>query len=109
MGTVDVPRPRRVLLPTPGGELALEPPPEPERPVPAGLTARLLPAVMLVGSVAFVALGPREPSSILFGGMFALSTVGMLLVGGGGRSAGVRTPTSACSVWVPVHSGWRPR
>ncbi len=90
MSTVEVPRPPRVVPRMPGGELALEPPPEPERPVPAGLLARLLPAVMLVGSVAFVALGPREPSSILFGGMFALSTVGMLLVGGGGRSAGQR-------------------
>ena len=48
------------------------------------------PAVMLLGSVGFVALGPRDPSSLLFGGMFALSTVGMLLVGGGGRSAGQR-------------------
>ena len=45
---------------------------------------------MLLGSVAFVALGPHDPSSMLFGGMFALSTVGMLFVGGGGRSAGQR-------------------
>jgi S-DNA-T family DNA segregation ATPase FtsK/SpoIIIE len=90
MSTVEVSRPRRAVPRSPGGELALEPPPEPERPVPPGILARLLPAVMLLGSVAFVALGPREPSSLLFGGMFALSTVGMLLVGGGGRSAGQR-------------------
>ena len=90
MRTVEVPRPRRAVPRVPGGELVLEPPPEPERPVPAGLLTRLLPAVMLVGSAAFVALGPRDPSSLLFGGMFALSTVGMLLVGGGGRSAGQR-------------------
>ena len=36
MSTVEVPRPPRVVPRMPGGELALEPPPEPERPVPAG-------------------------------------------------------------------------
>ena len=90
MPTVEVPRPPRTVPRMPGGELAIEPPPEPERPVPPALLARLLPGVMLLGSVGFVALGPRDPSSLLFGGMFALSTVGMLLVGGGGRSAGQR-------------------
>ncbi len=90
MPTVEVPRPPRAVPRMPGGELAIEPPPEPERPVPPALLARLLPGVMLLGSVGFVALGPRDPSSLLFGGMFALSTVGMLLVGGGGRSAGQR-------------------
>jgi len=90
MSTVEVPRPPRTVPRVPGGELTVEPPPEPERPVPTSLLARLLPAVMLLGSVAFVALGPREPTSLMFGGMFALSTVGMLLVGGGGRSAGQR-------------------
>jgi ESX secretion system protein EccC len=90
MPTVEVPRSPRAVPRVPGGELAIEPPPEPERPVPPALLARLLPAVMLLGSVGFVALGPRDPSSLLFGGMFALSTVGMLLVGGGGRSAGQR-------------------
>ena len=90
MSTVEVPRPPRTVPRLPGGELTVEPPPEPERPVPPALLARLLPAVMLLGSVGFVALGPRDPSSLMFGGMFALSTVGMLLVGGGGRSAGQR-------------------
>ena len=90
MRTVEVPRPPRTGPRLPGGELTIEPPPEPERPVPPALLARLLPAVMLLGSVGFVALGPRDPSSLMFGGMFALSTVGMLLVGGGGRSAGQR-------------------
>ena len=91
MPTVEVPRRPRDVPRMPGGELAIEPPPEPERPVPPALLARLLPGVMLLlGSVGFVALGPRDPSSLLFGGMFALSTVGMLLVGGGGRSAGQR-------------------
>jgi DNA segregation ATPase FtsK/SpoIIIE, S-DNA-T family len=91
MSTVEVPRPRRVVPPVPGGELALEPPPEPERPVPAGLVARLLPGAMLLGCVAFLALAPQQDASTwLFGGMFALSTVGMLFVGGAGRSPGQR-------------------
>ena len=92
MGGVEVARTHRVLPPMPGGELALEPPPEPERPVPAGLMARLLPGAMLLGSIGFLALSFRrdDPSSLLFGGMFALSTVGMLFVGGSGRGPGQR-------------------
>ena len=43
MSTVEVPRPPRAVPRMPGGELALEPPPEPERPVPPALLARLLP------------------------------------------------------------------
>jgi S-DNA-T family DNA segregation ATPase FtsK/SpoIIIE len=78
----------------PGGELPLEPPPEPERIVPAGALQRMLPLVMLVGSVGFIAVhGVREPTSWLFGGMAAISSVGMLLTGngqvGGGRAAGI--------------------
>jgi DNA segregation ATPase FtsK/SpoIIIE, S-DNA-T family len=77
----------------PGGELVLEPPPEPERLVPAGVLARLLPFVMLLGSVGFIAvLGVQNPTSWLFAGMFAVSTVGMLVTGagrgGGNRAAG---------------------
>ncbi|NMH92296.1 hypothetical protein HF519_12080, partial [Pseudonocardia bannensis] len=86
MTTVGVPRSRRTLPRTPGGELTLEPPPEPERIVPAGVLARLLPMVMLAGSVGFIAvLGPQNPTSWLFGGMFAISTLGMVLSGAGGR------------------------
>ena len=93
--TVEVPRPRRLLPPVPGGEFALEPPPEPERSVPAGLLTRLLPAVMVVGSVGFIALSARsgDSSSLLFGGMFALSTIGLVLAGGSGRSPGQRQAT----------------
>ncbi|WP_433556833.1 type VII secretion protein EccCa [Pseudonocardia xinjiangensis] len=92
MGTVGVVRPRRVPPRMPGGELTLEPPPEPERIVPAGMLARLLPVVMLLGSVGFIAvLGPRNPTSWLFGGMFAISTLAMMMTGagrgGGNRSA----------------------
>ena len=49
----------------------LEPPPEPERVVPPGLVARLLPLVMLLASIGFiVVLGADNPTSWLFGGMF---------------------------------------
>nr|WP_211177741.1 type VII secretion protein EccCa [Pseudonocardia acidicola] len=76
---------------TPGGELTLEPPPEPERIIPTGVLPRLLPVVMLLGSVGFIAvLGPDKPTSWLFGGMFALSTLGMVLTGSAGRGGGSR-------------------
>ncbi len=93
MGTVGVVRQRRVPPRMPGGELVLEPPPEPERLVPPGVLARLLPGVMLLGSVGFVAvLGPTNPTSWLFGGMFAISTLGMVMTGGG-RGGGNRAAT----------------
>ena len=41
MRTVEVLRPPRTVPRLPGGELAVEPPPEPERPVPPALLARL--------------------------------------------------------------------
>jgi DNA segregation ATPase FtsK/SpoIIIE, S-DNA-T family len=86
------PRPQPPRMP--GGELSLEPPPEPERLVPAGVLQRMLPLVMLLGSVGFIAvLGVREPTSWLFGGMFAISSLGMLMTGtgrgGGSRAAAI--------------------
>ncbi|MER7439072.1 type VII secretion protein EccC, partial [Pseudonocardia alni] len=90
-GTVGMRRPRRSVPELPGGELVLEPPPEPERPVPGGLVARLLPLAMVGGALLFVVLGRGDTSTWLFGGMFALSALGMLA--GGGRGAGARTAT----------------
>ncbi|WP_219418452.1 type VII secretion protein EccCa [Pseudonocardia nigra] len=93
MGTVGVVRPRRVPQRMPGGEIVLEPPPEPERVVPPGVLSRLLPAGMLLASLGFILLNPRSPTSWLFGGMFAVSTLAMLMTGagrgGGNRSAGL--------------------
>ena len=72
----------------PAGEIGVEPPPEPERAVPASLLARAMPVAMLLGSVGIVAvLGVREPTSWVFGGMFALSSLGMVLSGGTSRGA----------------------
>ncbi|WP_028926903.1 type VII secretion protein EccC [Pseudonocardia acaciae] len=77
----------------PGGELPLEPPPEPAKPVPAGLAQRLMPALMILGSIGFiVVMGAQNPTSWLFGGMFALSTVG-LMAGGMGRGGTQRAET----------------
>ncbi|GAA3245650.1 type VII secretion protein EccC [Pseudonocardia petroleophila] len=94
MGTIGVVRPQRAVPRTPAGELALEPPPEPERVVPAGVAARLLPLVMVLASVVLIAaLGVRNPTSWLFGGMFMMSTLGMLVAGSGGRGGGARSAT----------------
>jgi S-DNA-T family DNA segregation ATPase FtsK/SpoIIIE len=61
--------------------------------VPAGLAQRLMPAVMVLGSLGFiVVMGAQNPTSWLFGGMFALSTVGMM-AGGMGRGGGQRAET----------------
>lgn len=94
MGTIGVVRPRRTAPGTPAGELMLEPPPEPERMVPAAMLTRLLPLVMLLASVGFIAvLGVRNPTSWLFGGMIMISTLGMVLSGSGGRGGGNRAAT----------------
>ena len=94
MSTRTVRRVPRVASPRlPGGELPLEPPPEPAKPVPAGLAQKLMPAVMVLGSLGFiVVMGAQNPTSWLFGGMFALSTLGMM-AGGMGRGGSQRAET----------------
>ncbi|MCF7553148.1 type VII secretion protein EccCa [Pseudonocardia sp. WMMC193] len=88
MGTIAVRRRRRDVPPVPSGELHLEPPPEPERAVPPGVLARVLPVAMLLGSAGIVAvMGVQHPTSWVFGGMFAMSSVGMLMGGGTARGA----------------------
>lgn len=91
MGTIGVVRSRRTVPRIPTGELMLEPPPEPERIVPPPLPMRLLPIVMVLASIGFIAvLGVRNPTSWLFGGMVMISTLGMVL-SGGGRGGGDRS------------------
>lgn len=87
LGTVEVARRRRRTPPLPAGEIRVEPPPEPERALPPGLLARTLPVAMLLGSLGVIAVGPGEPTAWMFGGMFALSSVGMLLTGGTARGS----------------------
>jgi DNA segregation ATPase FtsK/SpoIIIE, S-DNA-T family len=94
MSTRTVRRAPRIAPPRlPGGEFPLEPPPEPGKPLPAGMGQRLMPAVMVLGSIGFiVVMGAQNPTSWLFGGMFALSTVGMM-AGGMGRGGSQRAET----------------
>ncbi|MFP5019842.1 type VII secretion protein EccCa [Pseudonocardia phyllosphaerae] len=87
--TIGVRRPRRAVPELPAGDLVIEPPPEPERPVPAGPLQRLLPLAMVGGSLLFVVVGHGDANSWLFGGMFALSALGMMVTGGG-RGPGAR-------------------
>ncbi|WP_433783692.1 type VII secretion protein EccCa [Actinomycetospora sp. CA-101289] len=74
----------------PSGEVHLEAPPEIPRAVPTSPLLRLLPLLMVVGSLGFiVVIGVDNPTSWLFGGMFALSTLGMV-AGGATRGGGQR-------------------
>ncbi len=90
MATVEVSRPHRAVPRLPAGELPVEPPPEPERVVPAGVLVRLLPVVMVLASIGIIVVLPRNPTSWLFGGMFLISTVAMM-ASGAGRGGGNRT------------------
>jgi S-DNA-T family DNA segregation ATPase FtsK/SpoIIIE len=89
MSTVRFKRAARLPAPeSPGGEIHLESPPEVPRATPGNLVMKLLPAVMIVASVGMMAFmftsSNGNPESLLFGGMFMISTVGMM-AGGMGR------------------------
>lgn len=73
----------------PGGELRLEAPPELPRVGPANLMGSLLPGVMILTSVGFVAVGGLNPASLMMGGVLVMSSVGML-AGGQGNRRGAR-------------------
>ncbi|HEY2223789.1 MAG TPA: type VII secretion protein EccCa [Actinomycetospora sp.] len=78
----------------PAGEIPLEAPPAEPRIAPAGVLQRLLPLVMLLASVGFVVvIGIDNPTSWLFGGMIALSTIGMV-AGGSSRGGAQRRAES---------------
>jgi S-DNA-T family DNA segregation ATPase FtsK/SpoIIIE len=71
--------------------LVLQAPPDSTKPVPSGLATRLLPWCMALGSVGMVAvMGVANPTSWLFGGVFALSSIGLLAgsLGRGGARSG---------------------
>lgn len=80
---------------TPGGELALNAPPELGRAVPQNMLVRLLPVVMVIAVVGMVALmfatGGRgalaNPLFLMFPLMMLMSMVGMLASGGRGGPA----------------------
>ncbi|GLZ39920.1 type VII secretion protein EccCa [Actinokineospora sp. NBRC 105648] len=93
MSTLQFKRSPRLAAPRqPGGEVHLEPPPEVPRVIPGNILMKVLPGVMIVASVGMMAfmfvVGGRNPTSLLFGGMFLMSTVGMMAGGMGGRGGG---------------------
>ncbi|MEJ2888233.1 type VII secretion protein EccCa [Actinomycetospora aeridis] len=95
MGTRVFRRAARLAPPeVPSGEIHLEAPPEIPRAVPTSPLMRLLPLLMVVGSLGFiVVIGVDNPTSWLFGGMFALSTLGM--VAGGATRGGAQRRAEA--------------
>ncbi|MGH3630053.1 MAG: type VII secretion protein EccCa, partial [Sciscionella sp.] len=94
MSTLQFKRSARLSAPRPpGGEVHLEPPPDVPRVVPGSIVMKLLPGVMIVASVGMMAFmftsSKGNPTSLLYGGMFLFSTVGMM-AGGGGRGGGAK-------------------
>ncbi|MBT0568582.1 type VII secretion protein EccCa [Williamsia sp. CHRR-6] len=80
------PRPR-----LPGGEMAVQPPPEIQRNIPPSIISRLLPLVMVVAMVGMMALfftagsaALKNPVTLLFPMMMLMSMVGMFASGGRG-------------------------
>jgi len=93
VSTLQFKRSPRLAAPRqPGGEVHLEPPPEVPRVIPGNIVMKLLPGVMIVMSIGMMVfmfqVGGRNPTSLLFGGMFLMSTVGMMAGSGGGRGGG---------------------
>jgi DNA segregation ATPase FtsK/SpoIIIE, S-DNA-T family len=86
--------PRLAAPRRPGGEVHLEPPPEVPRVIPGNIVMKLLPGVMIVGSLGmmafmFTAGGGPNPTSIMMGGMMLMGSVGMV-AGGAGRGGGAK-------------------
>ncbi|GED98001.1 type VII secretion protein EccCa [Gordonia crocea] len=90
-------RARRKQPRPPGGDLALQPPPEIPRAVPPNILLRLLPVVMVVAMVGMIALfitiggsaALRNPMMLMFPMMMMVSMAGMFF-GGGNRGNGKR-------------------
>ena len=67
----------------PDGDVHLEPPPELSRPLPRNVLMTLMPVVMIGGMVGFIVISGGGTSSMLMGGMMAMSMIGMLMNGTG--------------------------
>lgn len=95
MSTLQFKKSPRLAAPRPpGGEVHLEPPPEVPRTIPGNIVMKLLPAVMIVGSLGmmvfmFTSGGRNNPMMMVMGGMMVLSTVGMM-AGGAGKGGGAK-------------------
>ena len=96
MSTLQFKRTPQLSAPTmPGGEVHLESPPEVPRVIPGNVLMKLLPVVMILASLGMVAFiltsdGARNPFFLMFPIMMVMSTIGMVVGGGGGRSGGQR-------------------
>ena len=64
-------------------EVVLPPLPVLDAPVPRSVLVLVLPAVMLAGTVGFLVIGGGGTTSLLMGGLMAVSLVGMMIAGGG--------------------------
>ncbi len=82
-------RPRLAAPDAPAGEMHLEPPPDLPRLAPPNIMSAVLPGVMILTSVGFVAIGGLNPASLMMGGMMVASTAGMM-GGGMGNRRGAR-------------------
>ncbi|MGU3431720.1 type VII secretion protein EccCa [Actinomycetes bacterium M1A6_2h] len=85
---------RRTAPRVPGGEVALEAPPEIPRIVPGNILLKLLPVVMVAAMIGMVALmftsgAASNPLALMFPAMMVMSMLGMF-AGGGGRGGGTR-------------------
>ncbi len=95
MSTLQFKKSPRLAAPRPpGGEVHLEPPPEVPRTIPGNIVMKLLPAVMIIGSLGmmvfmFTSGGRNNPMMMVMGGMMVLSTVGMM-AGGAGKGGGAK-------------------
>jgi S-DNA-T family DNA segregation ATPase FtsK/SpoIIIE len=88
-------RPRLAPPRAPGGEVAMQAPPEVPRTIPGGLLMKLLPVVLVIAVVGMLALmftsgasAMASPLMMMFPLMMLVSMVGMY--GGGNRSGGPR-------------------
>ncbi|APU17614.1 MULTISPECIES: type VII secretion protein EccCa [Actinoalloteichus] len=91
MSTLRFKRSPRLAAPRlPGGEVHLEPPPEVPRTIPGNIIQKLLPVIMIVASIgmmAFMFMVRRSPMMMMMGGMFLISTIGMMAGGRGNGQA----------------------
>ncbi|MYR07530.1 type VII secretion protein EccCa [Gordonia sp. SID5947] len=97
MATTGFVRKPRISPPrAPGGEVAVQPPPDVPRVIPGSIMMKMLPIVMILAVVGMVAMmftvGGRSmltnPMMLMFPMIMVMSTVGMFM--GGGRGGGKR-------------------
>ncbi|GAC69354.1 type VII secretion protein EccC [Gordonia soli] len=98
MATTGFVRKPRISPPrAPGGEVAVQPPPDVPRVIPGSIMMKMLPVIMILAVIGMIAVmftvGGRSlltnPMMMMFPMIMILSTVGMFM--GGGRSGGKKS------------------